>query len=271
MFAVRTFANSFGVLALACNSSEWVPSGLDGAADSADAPDARRADAGASPCSRNGLRGSCDLVSQDCPDGGECVARGYADGGIFATCEAPGEGAIQEGDTCTSSPTNNPCVAGLECVNNRCSKHCCGGDSTVCGTSPEGYPGLCDLTITNAQGASLYMLCEYNAPCEPFDLVVCPTGSECLVRDRAGTATCQNVYNPPGKDENAPCARINECKDGLVCAGTCQWLCYHAAASSPPFDAGGLDLTMPGRGGCPTGETCQGTPAGLPDWAGLCQ
>ena len=126
-----------------------------------DAGDGGVTDATLAHCSP--ILGSCDIVSQNCGAGMECIAVEDPDGGPseITVCSPtqPSE-HLPAGHACCPSGTN-PCDPGLECIGNecsldaaapqtgRCSPHCClgpdGGDDTPCGVSvPEGYPGHCD-------------------------------------------------------------------------------------------------------------------------------
>lgn len=257
---------------------------IDAAIDSPDAAsDAALADS-APPipvCTKNAIGGSCDLVSQNCPNAGEeCVAVTDNSGTRVTSCQSEGTGSIVEGDFCTPSPSTNPCVPGLECIGSagsaRCARHCCDNDSTACGTSPEGYPGVCSVTVLQSKTQNpIYMLCQYAPPCQPFGLKKCALATQlCSVKDKVGTATCSDAYQPPGKDEGAFCNFANDCRDGMMCIGqpsTCAWVCYQPSNVSPPFDPSKLDLNTPGRGGCPQGKACGGHFQGRPPWLGYCQ
>ena len=217
-----------------------------------------------------GVFGTCDIVAQNCPSGQECVT--YQDAGAWALHCVNAKGSTPEGYTCTPS-AQNPCTAGLECVNNVCSKHCCLGDDAVCGKSPMGYQGACDLEITLTGNVPAYSVCDYATPCQPFGIQPCASGQTCLVKDMSGSAKCSNLNPPPGKPEKTQCMFANDCASGLGCYGapdgggfTCQWNCYLGGG---PFDAG-IEKAEAGHGGCPVGETCSGTVTGLPTWFGLC-
>jgi len=256
------------------------PDTTDGATPDAGAPDVaiNKPDTSTPVCTAGvSAWGACDLVSQNCAGGQECVFALAADGGDDTVCQPPGKGAIVKGDTCTPGP-DNPCVPGLTCVSGRCAAYCCHsqpggtGDSTPCGSSPEGYPGVCDIVISDGKGNVPYWVCQYNPPCQLFGVMPCQPGSECSIKDPAGTATCQTISPLPGKGEGAACVYANECKDGMFCLqGACAWECFKPKGGPPPFDAGALDLTMPGRGGCPPTESCAGGVSGLPTWLGFCQ
>ena len=225
-----------------------------------------------------GVTGSCDIVLQNCGSGSECTAVPLEAGvcNYQLQCKTNSTGSIAEGYACTQT-ANNPCVAGLECIEGRCARHCCLGDDSVCGTSqPEGFTGKCavNVSLQYCTGTE-YSVCTYAKPCEPFQQAPCGPGLTCLVTDMNGTATCSDYASggDAGKAYNAPCMYANDCEDGLGCYGSpdggassCQWNCYLGGG---PFDAG-IEKLGPGLGGCPNGQTCNEMITGLPTWFGLC-
>lgn len=280
-----------GSLGLACTSTTTADdtTGTDSGTDGTMNPDTgMMTDGGNKPdsnmpppvCNTELIMGECNLVAQNCGAGKECIVA-QGDGGandLVTQCHNKGVGAIQKGDTCVMS-ASNPCVAGLQCISGRCTPACCfdpdagAGDSTVCGNSTEGYPGACDLGISPPSGGdSLYYVCEYAKPCEPFGIQPCGMGQTCLVKDSVGTASCSDIFNPPGLAEKKTCKYANECGDGMMCLspGVCTYTCFNKGGGSPPFDAGAVGTT-PGMGGCPMGEKCGGGITGLPGWLGICQ
>jgi hypothetical protein len=282
---------SAGVLAVACSSNDIVingdtDSGSDTSIPNSDGggQDTSKPDSGKviPLCTTNPIKGECDLVSQNCPNGKECVAM-LPDGGNGTSCQDPGTGALGEGEACTAG-ADNPCIKGLQCQSGVCSKPCCGnssgtGDSTVCGTTKEGYVGICDLNIIDPKtNATLYSVCEYAKPCQPFGIQPCGTNQTCLVKDGVGSSACSDIYQPPGKAEGATCTAANDCKDGMMCIGsgnnsTCTYVCWFKGSKTPPpFDGGALDGGA-GGGGCPKAKTCKAVNWGgaLPDWLGTCQ
>lgn len=235
-----------------------------------------------------GVPGTCDIVAQNCGSGMECDLV-QADGGAWVTaCVKNTTGNTMEGAKCTPGGSSNPCVAGLECLDDgtgsgRCSKRCCLGSNGTCGASvPEGYPGSCDLgIIPNGTQITAYYACDYLAPCQPFNQQPCSgTSTECVVKDGFGDSKCTPIYNPPGKAEKAQCTSENECASGMGCYGapdgggfTCQWNCYAPGTMGGPFDAG-IEMLGAGKGGCPSGEKCamiNWSGNALPTWLGLCQ
>ncbi len=223
-----------------------------------------------------GISGSCDVYLQDCPTGQECTAFKQTDGGYTLKCITNKTGSIKEGYACTPSGSGNNCVAGLECIEHRCARHCCIGDDAICGKAqPEGFTGKCDVNVTVDGTNTAYSVCTYNKPCQPYQIQPCGPGLECLVQDMSGTASCSAYANggDSGLAEKAPCQYANDCNDGMGCYGTvdagskCEWNCYLGGG---PFDAGIKDAGA-GKGGCPGGETCGGGVTGLPTWFGLCQ
>jgi hypothetical protein len=246
------------------------------------------------------VEGTCDLVLQNCPPGSQCTVqpKSGGGGGYVAACGPtyPVQ-HIDRGYACCPPTTfaDDPCLPGLKCIGDpcvgeagtgvaggggRCTPYCCAGDDTPCATSPEGFPGHCDIGVVDTAGTVLYDVCDYAPPCQPLGLVPCPPGYGCLVQDKAGDAKCAQLYNagsPPGT-EGQPCEFNNACQDGLMCltststdggtVSSCLMLCY-TGQGSPPFDAGALGGT-PGRGGCNPGKQCISATQIFPAWLGVC-
>ncbi len=276
-----------GLLGVACGPNKPnFDGGVDGSGDSTTGndsgqdgakPDGGGGDGGGGSCEA-GLGGSCDIVAQNCGAGKECGVVKLSDGGYDLECITNSTGSIKEGYACTQSGNSNPCVAGLECIAARCSKHCCLGDDSVCGQShPENNAGHCDLTVTVNGNDPAYSVCTYATSCTPFGIQPCGSSQTCLVKDSNGTSSCSDYASPDGGlPEKATCQYANDCKDGMGCYGNldggsgflCQWNCY---VPPGPFDAG-ITSAGAGKGGCPTGESCKpinwsGT---LPTWLGIC-
>jgi hypothetical protein len=179
-------------------------------------------------------------------------------------------------------------LPGLECVGSacvdgsaptaRCSPHCCSGDDSLCGSSPEGFPGHCDLTVSSGSPAvDLFNACTYSAACKPLGVVPCPNGFDCIVSDPQGTASCVGIYAADaaaGYGEGHGCSYANNCQDGMNCIGIgdagfqCTMLCL-VPGSTPPFDAGALG-GGPGHGGCTGSKQCRAATAIFPPWLGVC-
>jgi len=237
------------------------------------------------------VKGDCDIVAQDCPKDSkgrdqECVVTS-AGGTSRTECvavQATQQLPIGRG-CCPSTAENpgNPCLPGLTCVgqpcedggapSGRCSPACCEGDDQVCGKSePEGISGACDLVLVDENNKELHSVCSYRERCKPFKVEPCRAGQICIVEDKLGTASCVSSF---GKGNGQGCTFANECADGFVCvgsgdAGRCRTVCL-IPGSTHPFDAG-VEEGGAGRGGCPTGERCNGFSASsnLPSWFGAC-
>jgi hypothetical protein len=294
----------------ACSGDSAAPEGgLDASFDSTSGADAGHdaaplADAGhdaATPkvdagghCSA--VTGACDIVAQDCDGASECFEV-PGDGGIWTTACIPttGNSRIAKGAPCCPGQQSNPCLPGLECLGDlcqgdaapsaRCAPRCCSGNAAVCGSSPEGFPGVCDTDVTgplpDGGVQDLFFICSYSEVCRPLGLAPCPTGFGCLVSDNQGSAKCVQIYDPNGPadglGEGAACTYANQCADGLMCLGpkgaqaTCRMLCL-TPGSMPPFDAGAL-ADGPGTGGCAAGKTCSAPldPTQFPAWLSLCK
>jgi hypothetical protein len=309
-----TLVGSGGVAGVACSSSSSGSvaddGGADGSAsdgsqggdaarDGAFGSDTGASDGGSQDATGDQLtgncapvKGACDIVLQNCGAGKECVVSRGSDGGFATACfPTTNNEHIPMGSPCCPG-AQNPCLPGLECLGascqgdaaptSRCAPHCCTGDDSICGQSPEGYPGHCDTNV-NSGGSNpvdLFEICTYSAVCKPFGIIACPSGTACEVLDNLGSAKCDNIYNPAdsgpgGAKEGDPCAALNQCADGLMCFGSnnadkCKMLCL-IANSSPPFDAGALD-GAPLHGGCTQGKSCVGVSAStFPSWLGLCE
>jgi hypothetical protein len=245
------------------------------------------------------IQGSCDIVSQNCGTGMECVAFGDPDGGpgaITACSPTQPSEHLPAGHACCPSGTN-PCDPGLECIGNmcdpdaaapqtgRCTPHCClgpdGGNDTPCGMSvPEGYPGHCDLTIVDNANDPLYAVCSYSQNCKPLHVESCPPGSACELQDNSGTSTCTAIYNPGGDAGGLGLGQVcnsgNDCQDSLICLGppdggsTCLLMCF-VPGQATPFDAGNVAEAGLGNGACPAAQNCGSVAALFPPWLGICQ
>ena len=235
------------------------------------------------PGNCSAVKGACDIVSQNCPTGQECIV---VNGPTTQCVPIESSEQLDMGHACcppTSAQPGNPCLPGLSCIGNpcvdggpqtgRCAPACCKGDDTACGKSdPEGIAGACDLTIVDpSTQQELYQTCSYEERCTPFGIQPCKAGEICLVTDKLGTSGCLASF---GKQNGQPCGFANDCADGLICltvgdAGVCKYECLTPGAVTP-FDAGGLD-GGPGTGGCPAGEQCAPLdPKSAPSWLSVC-
>ncbi len=243
------------------------------------------------------LKGSCDLVLQDCPmvsgSPQECAPVRTQDGGVGAACVAvnPNNSLSKGAPCCSAADGTDSCLGGLTCIggetcvdggapSGRCSPRCCEGDDSVCGNDAvSGGAGKCSLTIVDDNSAPLYRVCTYSDICRPLGVTPCSAGHVCIVSDSSGTAKCSQIFAPNGGagatfDQSCPAA--NGCQEGLACLSSgdagakCQYMC-HVANTTTPFDAGVL-TTDPGKGGCPASKpTCRAVPNLYPAWLGICQ
>lgn len=288
LLALAALAADAALAAAAC-SSEAPDAGADAgdATAQGDAPDAARdaalppADAGREAGGRqcSPVKGTCDIVLQDCPPQEECVVRGSSTACVLVATSQQ----LPIGRGCCPNAPRNPCLPGLTCVGNacvdggatttgRCSPACCQGDDLACGKSdPEGISGTCDLVLVSPGTTDpLYYVCTYRQRCKPFELEPCKPGETCIVEDAVGTASCVDSF---GKTNRQPCTFGNECADGLVCLGAADAAVCHFACllpgSTPPFDASVQDAG-PGTGGCAPGELCSIRLKDKPVWLGAC-
>jgi hypothetical protein len=237
------------------------------------------------------VRGTCDIVLQNCPTGKECTVVSSSGGGLGLTteCVPAGTGSKPAGARCCPNEPNQ-CIAGLECTGRdcsdasiqptgRCAPHCCAGDDSVCGTSiPEGFQGTCDITSVVDPGdggaVPVFHVCSYKGVCKPFHVQSCPTNYACILQSDNVSFRCLAIYAPPGKPAGASCNALNDCADGLMClrlgdAATCREMCYRADGGAP-FDASAL-RDAAGYGGCLDGATCNDViRSGPPPWLGFC-
>ncbi|HVH46073.1 MAG TPA: hypothetical protein VM925_27175 [Labilithrix sp.] len=233
------------------------------------------------------VKGPCDVVAQDCADDEEgqkqeCVVASSSGGAVTTEC-VPVQPSQQlpMGRGCCPG-RENPCLPGLQCVGDtcvdggpitgRCTPACCPGDDSACGQSePEGIGGQCDVTLF-VGSTEVHQVCSYRERCKPFGIQPCKEGQVCIIEDKLGTAGCIASNNVENRQ---PCQFANDCKDGHVCSGppnarVCRMFCL-TPNSNPSFDASAAD-GAPGRGGCPSGETCTGPGVqGMPDWIQLCE
>ena len=233
------------------------------------------------------VKGPCDLVLQDCADDAkgqkqECVVARASNGVLTTQCvpEQPSQQLPIGRGCCPGS--DNPCLPGLSCVGDPCvdggpvtgrsTPACCEGDHAACGQSdPEGIGGQCDLTLF-VESSEVHRVCSYRERCKPFGIEPCKQGQVCIVEDKVGTAGCIASNNIQNRKR---CEFANDCADGYICAGPadagiCRMFCL-TPNSNPPFDAAAA-TGEPGRGGCPSGETCTGPSfQNLPDWLQLCE
>lgn len=281
-----------GLVFVGCSSDGG--DGLDVSTTSEDAsPDGSIADAGTplDVARREGgctaVKGPCDLVVQDCSSdengrARECVIVRVGTGELTTQCvPAQPSQQLPIGRGCCPG-SNNPCLPGLSCVGEpcvdggpvtgRCTPACCEDDHASCGQSdPEGIGGRCDLSLF-VESTEVYRVCSYRERCKPFGVEPCKQGQICIIEDKLGTAGCIASNNV---EDRQPCTFANDCADGYMCtgsgdAGVCRMVCL-TPNSNPPFDASAA-TGEPGRGGCPSGETCTGpTFQGLPDWLQLCE
>jgi hypothetical protein len=282
-------AADVGIALAACSTSAPDAAGSDATTESAtplvdggtDAPTIKpdAASEGGSGGHCSAAKGACDIVLQDCPPQQECTS---GNDGVTFCQPVQGTQQLGSGRSCCPNGNGNPCLPGLTCVGSactdggvataRCSPACCTGDDQHCGKSdPEGISGACDLTLVDPTSQKeLYQVCTYRQRCQPFQVEPCKSGETCLVEDNAGTASC---VTSAGKGYAQPCTFGNECADGLIClgggdAGVCKYACV-VPGSINPFDAS-VQNGPPGRGGCPTKESCTGKIQDLPDWYRAC-
>jgi hypothetical protein len=248
------------------------------------------------------VNGACDMVLQNCPKNQECVVitDTTAESGLGATtmCQPTQSSEhLPIGSFCCPGETNycdpgttcqgDPCLGdgGAGGGGGSCTPACCPADGGTnnqnCGTSPSGYIGVCDLSLSGGSG-TLYEACTYESTCTIF-VKPCGPGYTCLVQDMSGTSKCTVIDEVDGStsglSSGSTCAYDNVCAPGLECVtfpysdgglppnGSCTYLCY-TKTGSPPFDAGVL-TTAPGMGGCPMGSSCSGA-SFLPTWLGVC-
>lgn len=281
IFLLSTLGLSAGAFGLAsCSSPKIIEddAGTEGGTGDGDMMDVIKTDGGndgpiKQKCPTYPIKGECDPVAQDCPNGKECeVAPSDGGGSAYsAQCTDPKTGSVPKGGVCSNS---SDCVPGADCIQQRCAPHCCEGSDLACGTSvPEGFLGTCSINVQYPNTTPNGRVCTYGATCKPYKVQPCPMGYACLVEDMAGAAKCNGIFMPPGKTVGTPCMYKNDCADGMMCVGggpdggsVCMWVCYKPPG---PYDAGIVSLPA-GQGGCPANKMCNIGIQMLPTWLAVC-
>lgn len=196
---------------------------------------------GTNPCSNTAstVQGDCDLLQQDCPDGGHCTWA--QQGGDFTTVCEPRAGLKNLGAECG---IDAECEAGLFCVFSVCTPVCCPATDEPCNG------GNCNLNLTLDADDSV-RLCTYSKQCTPLTADACPEDTGCHFEEPQ-VATCV-----PGSGEDVgegeDCVALNDCANMQQCSqlegGVCRYICLLEENSQPP-----------GFGGCLAGQTCVTSP-----------
>lgn len=193
--------------------------------------------------------GECDLFQQDCPNSNQtCTfvqdgSGGGGGGGTTTACQTA-NGLVTLGLPCAS---DGECAAGLFCIGDpgKCTPACCPDNDQPCG------PGQCNLTVNVNGGTDFFMACTFSDMCTLFDPNSCVMGEDCHLGD-PGAAFCSQ---PSGANlmEGEACVYVNDCGDMQNCIGNmtdgffCRYLCEIGSSAAP------------GLGGCPAGQTCDGS------------
>jgi hypothetical protein len=196
---------------------------------------------GPDPCSNTAstVQGECDLLQQNCPDGGHCTWK--LQGGDFTTVCEPRAGLKNLGAECE---IDDECEAGLFCVFSVCTPVCCPATDAPCNG------GNCNLNFT-LDGDDSVRLCTYSKQCEPLTADACPEDTGCHFEEPQ-VATCV-----PGSGEEVgegeDCVALNDCDNMQQCSqiegGVCRYICLLEENSQPP-----------GFGGCLVGQSCVTSP-----------
>ncbi len=199
----------------------------------------------------NAVKGPCDLLQQDCPQGQTCSP--FQSGASVSTACVVSDGLKTAGEECYSP---DECDARLICIGTpvgKCVAFCCNdAESEPCNG------GLC-ITHVSLDSNDVYYayVCSYGKRCTLLTPDACPPGQGCYVEDLAqGLAVCDERSPTPAPELGA-CTFLNDCDTMQSCfraqninGGVCLYYC----------DLSGADTgAAPGLGGCPTGETCEST------------
>jgi hypothetical protein len=172
---------------------------------------------------------------------------------MFTTKCVPDQGGLKDkGVDCS---TNSECKGGLRCVNERCSPVCCPETDEPCGG------GTCDINLVlNADRMMFAMTCGYAVSCDLF-AGNCATGTDCHLSDASACLAVCDVPSDQAVPEGGKCMYRNDCGDSQYCRknqpddGVCRYLCNTKSM--------GL---APGKGGCPSGQSCEEvSPTGCTD------
>ncbi len=157
------------------------------------------------------------------------------------------------GQSCTRS---SDCALGHACFEKRtggeCGRVCCDGTEGACGAEERcGGPGL--LIEEGLSVASSWRECGAPRSCDVLDTRSCEPGEGCYVVSSEPDTECLAA----GTGEvGASCAKQNECRAGLFCAGLVDSRCVRICELGQ---------------GCPAGEgRCVAPDMPWPDNAGLC-
>lgn len=186
--------------------------------------------------------GECDLLQQNCPSGSFCVVDKV--NGMVTTKCVPDQGGLKDkGVECT---TNSECKGGLNCVDKHCSPFCCPGTNEPCGG------GTCDVNLSFDIDKTLFaMTCSYSVSCDLF-AGNCAQGSDCHISDASACLAVCDAPSDQAVAEGGKCMYRNDCGDSQICNknqpddGVCRFFCKTKS----------MGLT-PGKGGCPSGQSCK--------------
>jgi hypothetical protein len=203
--------------------------------------------------------GVCDLLAQNCPNGGTCDVSTM--NGVKTYCR-PGSGGLKNiGAACQSA---SECKDRLFCIDSKCSAFCCPSTDEPCAG------GSCDIHITFG-GNSYAMACSFSQACELFQ-GQCPEGEDCHITNGSqGLVVCDQ---PSGAavPEGGACEYRNDCGDSMQCnhiapdngdggtVGVCRFNCL----------VDNWQALTPGLGGCPATETCHDLSYGQLPNVGVC-
>lgn len=194
-------------------------------ARAADASDARAqppSDAAAPGCFWDETWGCNPFVdAPGCPPGTACTLRTLDPFAPFAACEPAGSLAL--GRRCTTEPGTARCAPGLQCLEGRCVRPCCGSlDSPRCAAADPRSACAVRTVSLRVQGCTLSGACDYVND-------NCPAAQQCQPTSVFGEALCA----PTGAGRaDARCEGGADCARGFTCvinavgqAGICRPRC----------------------------------------------
>lgn len=161
--------------------------------------------------------GACDLVKQDCGGGNKCTYVA-SDGGSERGCT--GAGTATEGQPCSPTTTSNSCAAGLICLPKTFSD---GGTADTCfkfcNTTSDCSGGeACFVVVEPPGNDERPLVCDH--PCALFGQD-CPPGAACYPGPEV-----PGCYPEGTIALGQPCTFSDQCVKGAACiGGTCAQLC----------------------------------------------
>ena len=155
----------------------------------------------------------CGYQSQSgCPADGTCFP--HFDDKTNTVAPACGEvGTVRAGQACDDKSL---CARGLLCVEGRCAKPCCDGDSSVCAADER---CVREVKASNGEFVPGLGTCATINDCDPLSTAACgsdPAWPVCRIIDHVGTVACSRAGE---RDLGDDCDSAHPCGAGQHCAG----------------------------------------------------